>query len=121
MCIRQQSAPAPATTAAISGSPRSAVTSLTSVAPASSAGAATAAFEVSIEIWAPAPRATQPLDHRHHAAQLLGLGDTGAAPGRVDSPPMSRIVAPSASSSSPCAIAASAVEVAARRPRTSPA
>ena len=31
------------------------------------------------------------------------------APGRVDSPPMSRMSAPSASSSAPCAIAVSAV------------
>ena len=51
--MRQQSAPLPATSPAISGSARNALTSLTSVAPARSATAATAALEVSIESWAP--------------------------------------------------------------------
>ena len=50
MCIRQQSTPLSATTPAISGSPRRALTSLTRLAPASSAARATAALEVSIEI-----------------------------------------------------------------------
>ena len=107
MCIRQHSAPAAATTPAIPGSPRSAVTSFTSVAPASRARAATALLDESIEIWARAPRSISP--------SITGItrrsssdSDTDAAPGRVDSPPTSRIAAPSASSSSPCAIAVSA-------------
>ena len=49
MCIRHRYAPASATTPASAGSTRCAVTSLTSSAPSSSARAATAAFEVSIE------------------------------------------------------------------------
>ena len=79
MCIRQQSAFASATTTAISGSPRNAVTSLTSVAPDASARAATLLLDVSIEIWARVP-SDQALDHREHPPQLLVLG-TGAAPG----------------------------------------
>ena len=50
MCMRQHRRRASATSSAIAGSPRSAVTSLTSVAPASSAAAATLALEVSTEI-----------------------------------------------------------------------
>ena len=104
MCMRTRPAPRSATSAAISGSPRSAVTSLTIVAPASSAASATAAFEVSTEIVDPEPG--QPRHHRLDPAQLL-LDRDRAAPGRVDSPPTSRMSAPCAASSRPCEIAAS--------------
>ena len=67
MCIRQRYAPASATTPASSGSPRSAVTSLTSSAPSASARRATSAFDVSIETG----RAGEPLEHGHDAPQLL--------------------------------------------------
>src|SRR5918999_1152241 len=49
MCMRQQSAPALATSPAMSGAKRKAETSLTRVAPASSAARATASLVVSIE------------------------------------------------------------------------
>ena len=67
MCMRQTYAPASATTPASSGSPRSAVTSLTSSAPSPSARRATSAFDVSIETGSPASR----LEHGQDAAQLL--------------------------------------------------
>ena len=49
----------------------------------------------------------QAFDHRNHPAQLLVGGDKIGA-GALDSPPMSRIPAPSASSSRAWAIAAPA-------------
>ena len=67
MCMRQTYAPASAITPARAGSPRSAVTSLTSRAPSASARRATSAFDVSIETGA----ADEPLEHRHDAPQLL--------------------------------------------------
>ena len=107
MCIRQHSAPLSAITPAISGSARSALTSFTRLAPTASAAAATFAFDVSIEICAVVPADA--------SASITGTtrcssscSETGSAPGRVDSPPMSRISAPSPASSRPCAIAASA-------------
>ena len=61
----------------------------------------------------PRPRypGNQPLDHRQHPAQLLARRSTGSAPGRVDSPPISRIAAPSALQLRPWPIAASRLEV----------
>ena len=102
--MRQTTQPRSATSAAIFGSPRSAVTSLTMLAPASSAAAATAAFDVSIDSRAPAPASPSSTGttRRSSSASL-----TGSAPGRVDSPPMSRIAAPCATSARPWAIAAS--------------
>ena len=77
------------------------------VAPASSAARATATLVVSIERRAPGRRA--------RAARSTGTtrrssssSATGSAPGRVDSPPTSRMSAPSAASRSPCSTAASA-------------
>ncbi len=81
--MRQTGQPASATTPAISGSPRSAVTSLTIAAPAASARRATSALEVSTEIRA----ATLPckrLDDGHDAAGLLLDRDrVGARPRRL--------------------------------------
>ena len=112
MCIRQHSAPLSATTPAIAGSARNALTSFTRLAPARRAAAATSAFDVSIEICA---RADIGIARRTASPSITGTtrrssspAETGSAPGRVDSPPMSRISAPSPTSSSPCAIAASA-------------
>ena len=50
------------------------------------------------------------LDHRHHARGSPRRPATGAAPGRVDSPPTSTMSAPSACSLSPVAIAAAGLE-----------
>ena len=89
--MRQQSQPRSATSAAIAGSPRRAVTSLTIVAPASSAAAATAAFDVSIDSRAPAPASPSSTGTTRRSSSA---SVTGSAPGRVDSPPTSRIAAP---------------------------
>src|ERR1043165_5370562 len=95
MCIRTAGTLRCATSVRIAGSPRNAVTSLTTSAPASSAAAATRAFVVSIEI------ATS---LRLRIASITGItrsssiaSETGSDPGRVDSPPTSTIAAPSAS------------------------
>ncbi len=97
-------APRSAQSAAISGSPRRAVTSLTIVAPASSAAAATGAFEVSTETSRPTPASPSMTGTTRRSSSSAA---TGSAPGRVDSPPTSRISAPASASSRPCAIAAS--------------
>src|SRR5215211_1666199 len=107
MCMRQQSAPASATTPASAGSKRKADTSFTIVAPASMARRATVAFVVSMESRAPATsaasRSTTGTTRRRSSSS-----ETGSAPGRVDSPPTSRMAAPSAASRRPCSTAASA-------------
>src|SRR3954470_24377993 len=105
ICMRTQVAPASAVTGAIAGSKRKAATSLTIVAPASSARFATSALVVSIEMRTPSP-ASVSITGMTRATSSETL--TGWAPGRVDSPPMSRIWAPSTTSSRPCTIAASA-------------
>src|SRR6185437_13036743 len=74
------------------GSPRSAVTSFTSSAPSSRARAATSDFAVSIETGEPASASSTGTTRRSSSS-----AETGSAPGRVDSPPMSTIAAPSAS------------------------
>src|ERR1035437_9995200 len=107
MCIRQHSAPLSATTPAISRSARSALTSLTRLAPAASAARATAALDVSIEICAGVPSSTRPAT-TGTTRRSSSPSVTGSAPGRVDSPPMSRISAPSAVSERACSIAAPA-------------
>ncbi len=93
MCMRTTPAPRSATSPAISGSPRRAVTSLTIVAPASSAASATGAFEVSTEISAPTPASPATTGSTRRSSSSTA---TSAAPGRVDSPPTSRISAPAA-------------------------
>ena len=82
--LRRRAPPSP-------GRARSAVTSLTSVAPASSATAATAAFEVSIESCVPAPASPATTGSTR---AISSAAATGSAPGRVDSPPTSRMSAP---------------------------
>src|SRR6201747_968663 len=107
MCISTTVAPRSAQSAAISPSPRSAVTSLTMAAPASRAASATVALEVSTEISVPPP--ANPVmtgtTRRNSSAS-----ETSSAPGRVDSPPTSKIAAPARASSSPWPTAASGSE-----------
>ena len=98
MCMAAQATPSSAATA-----PLAAPTSLSSVAPAATAARATAALRVSIETRA--PLGGERLDHGDDPPQLLRLA-TGAAPGRVDSPPTSSQSAPSASRARPWAMAA---------------
>src|SRR6478752_1771773 len=90
-----------ATHGTMSGSARPPETSLTMEAPASTAARATEARIVSTETTAPS------------AARAVTTGrsssstDGRSAPGRVDSPPTSTMSAPAASTSRPCAMAAS--------------
>src|SRR5215204_321230 len=89
----------------MSGSSRPAETSLTTVAPVSSAARATAAFVVSTLIGtlvSAARRSTTGSTRRSSSS-----AGTGAAPGRVDSPPTSRTSAPCPASAIPCATASS--------------
>src|SRR5688500_5707743 len=102
MCIRQQSTPLSATSPAMSGSKRKADTSLTMDAPAASARSATSTFVVSIEMSASSPARPSITGSTRRSSSSA---PTGAAPGRVDSPPMSRMSAPSAASWLPCATA----------------
>src|SRR4249919_2159834 len=92
MCIRQRKAPESATTPASPGSPRRAVTSLTSSAPRARARRATSDFEVSIETGtSPASPSSTGTTRRSSSS-----ASTPSDPGRVDSPPTSTIAAPSA-------------------------
>ncbi len=92
MCMRQMPTPASATTAASSGSRRSAVTSFTIVAPSAIARRATSAREVSTETRHPTRSSSTGTTRLSSSSSL-----TGSAPGRVDSPPTSTSAAPSAS------------------------
>ena len=83
MCIRHTGTPASATTSAMAGSCRSAVTSLTKPAPARIACAATSALTVSIEIGTSVACASR-VDHRQHPLELdLERHRVGARPGRL--------------------------------------
>src|SRR4030095_14991608 len=83
-------APEEATTSASAGSPRRAVTSLTSSAPSSIARRATSALAVSTEPATPFSASSTGTTLRSSS-----LAETPAEPGRVDSPPTSTIEAPS--------------------------
>ncbi len=86
----------------MSGAKRKAETSLTRVAPAARAERATSTFVVSIEtLWPAAASASTTGSTRRSSSSSA----TGSAPGRVDSPPTSRIPAPSPASCSPWSIA----------------
>src|SRR6266511_3357351 len=103
MCMTTNPARASAATRRMSGSKRPAETSLTTVAPASRAARATADFVVSMltgTLVASTNRSTTGRTRRSSSSAA-----TGAAPGRVDSPPMSSASAPCATSSTPCATA----------------
>ena len=89
MCIRQHSAPLSATTAAIAGSARNALTSFTKLAPACRAARRPPPSSVDRDLGGgrtsqsrPSPVARSPAD----AAQ--SPGENRSAPGRVDSPPV---------------------------------
>src|SRR6478735_11541444 len=104
-CIATKGTARSATSAGISGSASPPLTSLTREAPASSAAAATSARIVSTDTGASAPRASTTGMTRRSSSAVLGR----SAPGRVDSPPTSSRSAPWATSSRPCATAASGV------------
>ena len=95
--MRHNPASRSATISAISGAARSAVTSLTIVAPAASAASATTAFDVSTDSAAPVRARISPSITGTTRSSSTSAA-TLEAPGRVDSPPMSRIAAPSDSS-----------------------
>ena len=98
------------TRAAIPASARNALTSLTRPAPAAIAASATASLDVSTEICGRAGIGSVALARpaiTGRTRRSSSAANTGSAPGRVDSPPTSRISAPSAASRSPCAIASS--------------
>src|SRR6266571_4809196 len=104
MCMRTTPTRAFEARRAIRGSERP-VTSLMIVAPRSSALSATSGFRVSIEIGMSILRATPRrtgLIRRHSSS-----AETLADPGRVDSPPTSKIEAPCSAISSPRWIASS--------------
>ena len=104
MCMRTTAHALSAATCAISSSPCNAVTSLMISAPAATAARATDAFEVSMLIAAPVFAASPSMtgSTRRNSSSAV----TGAAPGRVDSPPISRISAPSSTRRSPWSTAA---------------
>ncbi len=90
MCMMMKAAPRSASSGHIASSPRPPVTSFTIFAPASKAAAATSAFEVSIESKvSPASSSIIGITRRFSSAT-----STGSAPGRVDSPPTSMMLAP---------------------------
>ena len=105
MCIT--TTPALRATRGICGSPDNPVTSLTIVAPESRARRATSAFEVSTEMITPS-FATPATTGRTRCNS--SDSETGVAPGRVDSPPISRMSAPSAINCRACAMAAFGIE-----------
>ena len=103
-CMSTTGSPLSAATRKARGSCPSAATSLMMRAPASAARRMTSALRVSMEMGTPtclARAATTGMTRRTSSSAA-----TGSAPGRVDSPPMSRISAPSASSCRLCATAA---------------
>ena len=106
MCMSTTAAPAEAATSRISGSRLPPLTSLTMTAPSSTAAAATAAREVSIEIGRGHPRSRSACRTGTTRASSSSTV-TPAEPGRVLSPPMSRTSAPSSIASNARATAAS--------------
>jgi hypothetical protein len=78
----------------LSGDQARAETSFQIVAPAATAARATAGFMVSIEIGTALSRRTASITGMTRA--ISSASATGSAPGRVDSPPTSRMSAPSA-------------------------
>ena len=89
---------------------RSASTSLTIAAPAAIAARITAGLRVSTDTATPSPASASSTGSTR--SQLFALGH-GRAPGRVDSPPMSMMSAPSSRIRRACASARCAVEEAA--------
>jgi hypothetical protein len=104
MCIRHTPR-SPAATASSAPGERNARTSLTRWAPAAPARRMTSGLEVSTDSSTGSRAATRSTtgSTRRSSSSLA----TAVAPGRVDSPPMSMIAAPSAAMRSACASAAS--------------
>ena len=100
-------APLRATSGSIAGSSQPALTSFTMSAPASSAASATAASVVSTEIATPECVRTRAITGT--TRRTCSSASTRAAPGRVLSPPMSMMVAPSSTSCSAYCAASSAL------------
>jgi len=91
-----------------SGSAVRADTSLTASAPAATAALATAALVVSMVMGTVQPALRMPLMTGTTRA-VSSASNTGIAPGRVDSPPTSRMSAPSSASFRAWATASSVV------------
>ncbi len=94
LCMMTRAEPVSATASAMPGSRCKPQTSLMTEAPSRAASRATAALPVSIET-ATSKSATN-ASSTGLTRQSSSSADTGAWPGRVDSPPMSTIAAPSA-------------------------
>ena len=105
MCMRIKGARACRATSARRGSVRNAETSFTISAPASSAASATSALRVSTDIGMRSLPRNSWITGRIRRSS--SSEETEAAPGRVDSPPTSRMSAPSRSSCNARAMAAS--------------
>src|SRR5579863_2377719 len=91
-------------TASRAPSAESAVTSLISSAPACAARRMTRGLRVSMEITRPVAARSPSITGRTRRSSWSS--GTGSAPGRVDSPPTSRMAAPSSAIRTPCWIAA---------------
>src|SRR5262245_54530108 len=91
MCMRHTAASDPATTSMAPGA-ASAVMSLIIVAPRASASRITSGLVVSTETGTPRPPSASSTGNTRASSSSAG---TGAAPGRLDSPPMSTRSAPS--------------------------
>ena len=102
-CMATKGTPASATTVAMAGSARAPLTSFTRAAPAERAAEATCARMVSMLTTAPAEVSSRTTGSTRRSSSST---DGRLAPGRVDSPPTSRMSAPCPSSSRPCATAA---------------
>ena len=94
MCISTSPAPVSRTSGSVPGS-AAALTSFTMEAPASIAARATSARRVSTLIGVSGDAARKP-SITGTTRSISSAGSTGSAPGRVDSPPTSRMSAPSA-------------------------
>ncbi len=103
-CINTTGQPRCATNAAAAGSCVNALTSLTMIAPPSSAAAITALLRVSIDTCTPGSSLAHSGARRASSSAVV----TSAAPGRVDSAPISMIPAPAACMACAAAMAASA-------------
>jgi hypothetical protein len=99
MCISTTSQPSSAATSGASGAKRRAATSFQIVAPAATAARATAGFMVSIEIATSLVARIASISGTTRA--ISSAAGTGVAPGRVLSPPMSRMSAPRRSAAGP--------------------
>src|SRR6478672_6091820 len=103
-CIAMKGSRLAATQGTISGSARPPETSLTMEAPASTAARATEARIVSMDTTAPSAASAVTTGTTRRSSSST---DGRSAPGLVDSPPTSTMSAPAATTSRPCAMAAS--------------